>query len=181
MRGSSGISSRREFLKTSVAATCSVGLAGGALAQTLPAASPAVVSSARGASPRPDKLSLKKGVVFDMLPAKMSFADRCKLAKEVGLDVVQAPTTPDPRQAEELKKAADAAGIRIEVHLKDFKRREDGYEWVNLGDGDVDWAAVRQAFADVGYSGNVIAELKGGDETYLKDMVARIDRLLLSA
>ena len=85
MRGSSGISSRREFLKTSVAATCSVGLAGGALAQTLPAASPAVVSSARGASPRPDKLSLKKGVVFDMLPAKMSFADRCKLAKEVGV------------------------------------------------------------------------------------------------
>ncbi len=52
--------------------------------------------------------------MFDMLPAKMSFADRCKLAKEVGLDVVQAPTTPDPRQAEELKKAADAAGIRID-------------------------------------------------------------------
>jgi hexulose-6-phosphate isomerase len=67
----------------------------------------------------------------------------------------------------------------LKVHLKDFKRREDGYEWVNLGDGDVDWAAVRQAFADVGYSGNVIAELKGGDETYLKDMVTRINRLLL--
>jgi hypothetical protein len=33
----------------------------------------------------------------------------------------------------------------------------------------------------VGYSGNVIAELKGGDETYLKDMVTRINRLLLSA
>ena len=113
MRGSSGISSRREFLKTSVAATCSVGLAGGALAQTLPAASPAVVSSARGASPRPDKLSLKKGVVFDMLPAKMSFADRCKLAKEVGLDVVQAPTTPDPRQAEEAPGYQSIRGRRL--------------------------------------------------------------------
>src|SRR5580704_13860966 len=24
------------------------------------------------------------------------------------------------------------------VHLKDFKRKKDGYEWVNIGDGDVD-------------------------------------------
>ena len=45
-----------------------------------------------------------------------------------------------------------------------------------------DFVSIRwDPFADVGYSGNVIAELKGGDETYLKDMVARIDRLLLSA
>jgi len=35
------------------------------------------------------------------------------------------------------------------VHLKDFKRKEDGYEWVNLGDGDVDWAAVREAFREI--------------------------------
>ena len=49
---------------------------------------------------------------------------------------------------------------------------------VNLGDGDVDWGAVRQAFADVGYSGSVIAELEGGDETYLRDVSGRIDRLL---
>src|SRR5437868_13437599 len=27
----------------------------------------------------------------------------------------------------------------VKVHLKDFKRKEDGYAWVNLGDGDVDW------------------------------------------
>ena len=66
----------------------------------------------------------------------------------------------------------------VKVHLKDFKRKEDGYAWVNLGDGDVDWGAVRQAFADVGYSGSVIAELEGGDESYLRDVSGRIDRLL---
>jgi L-ribulose-5-phosphate 3-epimerase len=65
------------------------------------------------------------------------------------------------------------------VHLKDFKRKEGGYAWVNLGDGDVDWPAVRQAFADIGYSGSAIAELDGGDEAYLRDVSRRIDRLLL--
>jgi hexulose-6-phosphate isomerase len=65
------------------------------------------------------------------------------------------------------------------VHLKDFKRKEGGYSWVNLGDGDVDWPAVRQAFSDIGYTGSVIAELDGGDESYLRDVSHRIDRLLL--
>ncbi len=67
----------------------------------------------------------------------------------------------------------------VKVHLKDFKRREDGYAWVNLGDGDVDWPAVRQAFADIGYAGSVIAELEHGDAAYLRDVSQRIDRLLL--
>jgi hexulose-6-phosphate isomerase len=65
------------------------------------------------------------------------------------------------------------------VHLKDFKRKQDGYAWVNLGEGDVDWPAVRAAFAETGYSGSVIAELQPGDEAYLRDVSARIDRLLL--
>jgi L-ribulose-5-phosphate 3-epimerase len=38
----------------------------------------------------------------------------------------------------------------VKVHLKDFQRKEDGYAWMNLGDGDVDWAAVRQTFSDIG-------------------------------
>jgi hexulose-6-phosphate isomerase len=67
----------------------------------------------------------------------------------------------------------------VNVHLKDFKRKEDGYAWVNLGDGDVDWPAVRHAFAEIGYSGSAIAELASGDEAYLRDVSRRIDRLLL--
>jgi hexulose-6-phosphate isomerase len=67
----------------------------------------------------------------------------------------------------------------VKLHAKDFKRKEDGYAWVNLGDGDVDWFAVRQALADVGYTGSVTLELDGGDEAYLRDVSRRVDRLLL--
>jgi len=301
--------SRREFLGSSVAAVCAVGVGAGALGRSqAAAASPSVLAP-------PSPLPIKKGVLLDMLPEKLSYADRFKMARDVGFDVVQAPTEANERNAEEIKKAADGAGIRIDsvmnmdhwkyplsssdravvekslagmrtslhnaklwgadtvllvpavvdpqtsyhdawvrsqkeirsliplaeqlqlviaieevwnkfllspletakyiddfqspwikawfdvgnvvlygypqdwihtlgkrivkVHLKDFKRKEDGYAWVNLGEGDVDWAAVRQAFADIGYSGSAITELHGGDETYLRDLSRRVDRLLL--
>lgn len=285
---------RRDFLKTSLAVA---GVAGGGLGGR---AAPATV---------------KKGIVFDMVPGNLSYADRFKLVRDSGFEVVQALTEPDERKAEETKQAADGANIRIDsvmnvdhwkyplsssdpavveksldgmrtslrnarlwgsdvvllvpavvnpqtsyrdawtrsqaqirkliplaaelkvviaieevwnkfllsplemvqyigefrspwvqawfdvgnvvlygypqdwihtlgkrivkVHLKDFKRKEGGYDWVNLGDGDVDWAAVRHAFADIGYAGSVIAELDGGDGAYLRDVSNRIDRLLL--
>jgi L-ribulose-5-phosphate 3-epimerase len=294
--------SRREFLRTSVAAASALGGGGG-------------ISGALLANAAPAALAIKKGVLLDMLPASFSYADRFKMARDVGFEVVQAPTTPDDATAEEIKKAADGAKIRIDsvmnmdhwkdplssddpaaverslagmktslhnaklwgsdavllvpavvnpqtsyhdawarsqtqirkliplaaelniviaieevwnkfllsplematyleefkspfvkawfdvgnvvlygypqdwihtlgksivkVHLKDFKRTSDGFAWVNLGDGDVDWAAVRQAFVDIGYSGSVIVELKGGDEAYLRDVSQRVDRLLL--
>src|SRR5262252_360547 len=300
---------RREFLKSSVTAACAAGLGGGGLANSLVAG--------RTSKPlaSPPVLSLKKGVWFGMLPEKLSIADRYKMARDVGFEVVQAPTEPDERQAEEVKKAAEAANIRIDsvmnmdhwkyplsssdravvenslagmrtslhnaklwgcdavllvpavvnpqtsykdawarsqkqirallplaeelqiliaieevwnkfllsplemltyinefkhpllrawfdvgnvvlygypqdwihtlgpttvkVHLKDFKRSENGYAWVNLGEGDIDWPAVRQAFSDVGYHGSAIAELEPGDEVYLRDVNKRVDRLLL--
>jgi hexulose-6-phosphate isomerase len=67
----------------------------------------------------------------------------------------------------------------VKLHVKDFKRKKDGYAWVNLGDGDADWAEVRKALADTGYSGSAIAELDGGDEAYLHDVGRRMDRLVL--
>src|SRR6266480_3136995 len=301
--------SRREFLKSSATAVCAAGLGGGALANSLTASAPT-------AAPLfPPTLSIKKGVWYEMLPAKLGTADRFKLARDVGFEVAQVPTEPDEHKAEEIKKAAEAAGIRIDsvmnmdhwkyplsssdpavvekslagmrtslhnaklwgsdaallvpavvnpqtsyhdawtrsqkeirtliplaeelkvviaieevwnkfllsplemakyidefqspwikawfdvgnvvlygypqdwihalgnrivkVHLKDFKRKGDGYAWVNLGDGDVDWPALRQAFADIGYSGSAVTELEGGDEAYLRDVVRRFDRLIL--
>jgi len=69
-----------------------------------------------------------------------------------------------------------ALGDRIvKVHLKDYSRR-DGF--VNLGDGDVDWPAVREAFAAVGYNAEATVELRGGDRAYLADLGQRVDRLL---
>ena len=284
---------RRDFVKTSLVVA---GFSGLALREAPPA--------------------IKKGLVFDMVPADLSYADRFKLVRDAGFEVVQALTEPDERKAAEMKEAAAAVNIRIDsvmnvdhwqyplsssdsavvekglsgmrtslrnaklwgsdtvllvpavvnpqtsyrdawtrsqaqirkliplaaelqvviaieevwnkfllsplemvqyigefhspwvrawfdvgnvvlygypqdwirtlgkrivkVHLKDFKRKEDGYAWVNLGDGDVDWPAVRQSFTDIGYTGSVIAELEQGDATYLRDVSRRIDRLLLS-
>ena len=295
--------SRRQFLKISVAATFAAltGTVSEGLAMT---SSPAVAAP------------IKKGILLDMLPANLSYADRLKLAREIGFEVLQAPTQPDEHKAEELKKAADAAEIRIDsvmnmdhwkyplssddpavvekslagmrtslhnaklwgsdvvllvpavlnpqtsyrdawtrsqreirkllplaeelklviaieevwnrfllsplemasfidefqspwvkawfdvgnvvlygypqdwirtlgprivkVHLKDFKRNKDSYAWVNLGDGDIDWPAVREAFAAIHYTGSATVELPAGDEAYLRDVSRRVDRLLLN-
>ncbi len=303
--------SRREFLKSSITVACAAGLAGGGLAR----ASSSHSAGAPNATPLPPPLAVKKGVVFTMAPEKLSYAERFKMIHHAGFEVVQVPTEPDQGKAEEIKKAADGANVRIDsvmnmdhwkyplsssdpvvietslagmrtslhnaklwgadtvllvpavvnpqtsyldawtrsqkqvrtllpladefkvviamedvwnkfllsppemvkyidefqspwikawfdvgnvmlygypqdwirtldkriakVHLKDFKRKQEGYAWVNLGDGDVDWSAVRAAFAETGYSGSVIAELQPGDEAYLRDVSARIDRLLL--
>jgi hexulose-6-phosphate isomerase len=70
-------------------------------------------------------------------------------------------------------------GKRIHrVHLKDFRVQDEKLEWKNLGEGAVDWPAVRKAFADVGYAGWVTAELEDGDAAYLKDVSGRIDRFI---
>ena len=295
--------SRRELLKSSIAATWAAGIN-----TILPAS---LIAAFAGSAP----LVIKKGVLLGMLPGKLSFGDRFKMARDVGFDVVQAPTTPDERVAEEIKKAADAAAIRIDsvmnmdhwkyplsssdpaiverslngmrtslhnaklwgadavllvpavvnpqtfyrdawtrsqaqirkllpladelkiviaieevwnkfllsplemaayidefqspwiqawfdvgnvvlygypqdwiralgkrivkVHLKDFKRKENGYAWANLGEGDVDWTAVRQAFAEIGFAGSATVELDSGDEPYLRDVSRRVDRLVL--
>lgn len=308
------LTTRREFVKTGVAAAC-VGGVGVALAGERNTAVGKPTPGAAAGSQVTTTLPIKKGLVFSMLPSSLSYPERFKLAREVGFEVVQAPTTPDKHEAEEIKKAADGANIRIDsvmnmdhwkyplssgdaavvakcvegmrtslhnaklwgsdavllvpavvnpqtsyqeawtrsqkeirklipmaaelkvviaveevwnkfllsplemnkyieefqspwikawfdvgnvvlygypqdwirtlgksiykVHLKDFKRKDSGNAWVNLGDGDVDWAAVRQAFAETGYAGSAIAELESGDEAYLRDVSKRIDRLLI--
>ena len=287
--------------------------AAGVYGKAFPAVERPLTQAAAQSAPGP--LPIKKGLVWDMLPQKLSYTERLKLAREAGFEVVQANTTPDKHEAEEIKKAAEAANIRIDsvmnmahwkyplssasaddvatsmegmrtslhnaklwgsdavllvpavvnaqttykeawersqkqirklmplaaelkvviaieevwnkfllsplemqkyigefdspwikawfdvgnvvfygypqdwirtlgksiykAHIKDFKRTKDGFEWVNLGDGDVDWTAVRQAFADVGYAGSAIAELEGGDEAYLRDVSKRMDRLVV--
>jgi L-ribulose-5-phosphate 3-epimerase len=291
------LQTRREFVETAL------------LAGTAATLLPATLTAA--------PLPIKKGLVFNMLPETLSYAERFKLARETGFEVVQALTEPDQHKAEEIKKAAESAGIRIDsvmnmdhwkyplsssdaavvdkslagmrtslhnaklwgadavllvpavldpktsyrdawsrsqneirkllplaeelkvviaieevwnrfllsplematyidefkspwikawfdvgnvvlygypqdwirtlgprifkVHLKDFKRGKDSYAWVNLGEGDIDWAAVREAFAAVNYTGSAVAELPAGDEAYLRDVSRRVDRLLLGA
>jgi L-ribulose-5-phosphate 3-epimerase len=72
-------------------------------------------------------------------------------------------------------------GPRIrKVHLKDFKldRSKGAFDFVHIGEGDIDWPEVRKALNDIGYNGYMTTEIKGGDKTYLADVVARLDRFL---
>jgi L-ribulose-5-phosphate 3-epimerase len=294
--------SRRDFLKLSTAAAVT---ALGAVAPQLEPAAAAVTSP------------LKRGVLISMLPKDLSYADRFRMARDVGFEVIQAQTVSDQKEAEEIKRASEQAGIPIDsvenmghwkyplssadpavvqksvefmrtslhnaklwgagavllvpavvnpatsyddawrrsqkqirtliplamqlnviiaveevwnkfllsplemahyldefnsplvqswfdvgnvvlygypqdwirtlghrinrLHVKDFKMHGNSYEWVNLGDGAVDWAAVRQALTAVAYKGPAICELPAGDETYLRDVSQRMDRLVRGA
>lgn len=68
-------------------------------------------------------------------------------------------------------------GKRIKkVHLKDFKKGPR--QFVNLREGDVNWREVLKALREVGYTGYLTAELRGGDEEYLRDMSLRMDAII---
>lgn len=68
----------------------------------------------------------------------------------------------------------------VKIHLKDFQldRPNGRFSWKNLGEGDIDWTAVRRALTDVGYAGYVTTEVGAGDASYLKDLARRVDRFL---
>jgi hexulose-6-phosphate isomerase len=294
---------RREFLKASLAVATAAG-------------APSVLGAAY-----PPAGKMVKGLVWGMLPDKLSIEDRLKLAADAGFEAVEAYTTPDQRVAEQIKKAAEASRIRItsvmnqahwefplssadpaavrrsvdgmktslrnaklwgadavllvpavvnketsyrdawnrsqkqireliplaeelkvviaveevwnkfllsplefanyvdsfkspwvrayfdvgnvllfgypqdwirtlgkrimKVHLKDFKVIKDWNpltaDFVNLGEGNVDWPEIRKALGEVGFAGTVIAELDSGDLAYLTDVRKRIERLVLGA
>src|SRR5260370_35814972 len=59
------------------------------------------------------RLPIKKGVLLSMLPRSMSMLDRFKLAVECGFEQIECPTTEDPAQAEEIKRAAEGSRLRI--------------------------------------------------------------------
>lgn len=75
-------------------------------------------------------------------------------------------------------------GKRIgKVHLKDFKGGPGlfggvGGHFTNLREGSINWPEVRKAFAEIGYTGYMTTELGGGDEAYLRDISARVDKIL---
>ena len=295
--------SRRNFLQTSFSVACA-------------AAAPGYM--ARGVSPA-SKEMMTPGIVWGMLPEKLSIADRFKLAADAGFRTLEAYTTEDEKAAEEIKRAAEDNKIRItsvmnqahwkyplssadpevvkksldgmrtslrnaklwgadavllvpavvnaetryqdawtrsqkqireliplaaelkviiaveevwnkfllsplefaryvdefkspwvrayfdvgnvvisgypqdwirtlgkrivKVHLKDFKMGK-GWEpitanFVNLGEGDIDWPQVQAALGEIGYTGVVTAELASGDLAYLSDVRRRIERLVV--
>jgi hexulose-6-phosphate isomerase len=72
----------------------------------------------------------------------------------------------------------------VKLHLKDFSFRQDPSinkrvaDFVMLRQGDIDWKAVHEALAAIGYSGSATVELPGGDGPYLRDVSHRVDQIL---
>ena len=60
----------------------------------------------------PARLPIRKGIYVSMLP-KGSWEERFRLARAVGFEDVELATTPDMKEAEAAKKAAQATGVRI--------------------------------------------------------------------
>lgn len=75
-----------------------------------------------------------------------------------------------------------AEWIRIlgtRIRKLDVKDRVVGSrEMAPIGDGAVDWQAVRDALAEVGYRGWAAAEVRGGDRERLSDIINRMNNVL---
>ncbi len=73
--------------------------------------------------------------------------------------------------------------FKLDVKEYSRKRRDEEGLWkgfqVKIGDGDCDWPAVRQALADINYSGWATAEVPGGDRERLSDIAQRMDAALV--
>ena len=59
------------------------------------------------------RLPIQKALYAGMLPRNLSYADRFKLVRDTGFEAVECDTAPEQKVADEIKKAAEAAGIRI--------------------------------------------------------------------
>jgi len=70
-------------------------------------------AAAGAAAPGAARLPIRKGVLLGMLPRNLSYAERCRLAREAGFEELECGTVESPAEAEEIKKAAEAAGLRI--------------------------------------------------------------------
>ena len=75
-------------------------------------------------------------------------------------------------------------GPRVQnLHIKEFSRKKRDAEGfgkgfnVELGEGDNDWPATMKALDDIAYHGYGIAEVGGGDETRLKFLSERMDKI----
>jgi hexulose-6-phosphate isomerase len=63
----------------------------------------------------------------------------------------------------------------VKLDVKDWSRA-DG--WCKIGDGDVNWPAVRKALDDIGFTGWCTAEVGGGDADRLADILRRMRDVL---
>jgi hexulose-6-phosphate isomerase len=87
---------RRTFLQTAAGAMAVAGVTG----------RPTATAAAPAGTP-------KKSVLVSMLPKELSIKDRFALAREIGFEGTEVHTTPDKAEADALKAASDATGLKI--------------------------------------------------------------------
>lgn len=63
----------------------------------------------------------------------------------------------------------------VKLDLKGFSRELS--KFTKIGEGDLDWADVRKALAEIQYTGWAAAEVGGGDLERLKEVSANMDRV----
>lgn len=66
----------------------------------------------------------------------------------------------------------------VKLDVKDWGK-DNGF--CKIGDGDVNWVAVREALAEIKYNGWCTAEVEGGGPERLADIAARMNRVLALA
>ncbi len=64
----------------------------------------------------------------------------------------------------------------VKLDVKGFSRAKNN--WSAIGDGTIDWPAVREALDEIGFTGWCTAEVGGGDRKRLADILARLNRVL---
>lgn len=65
----------------------------------------------------------------------------------------------------------------VKLDCKDWSKK-NGFK-SKIGDGDINWPAVRQALGEIGYTGWCTAEVDGGGREVLADIAERMNRVLL--
>lgn len=66
----------------------------------------------------------------------------------------------------------------VKLDVKDWSAKT-GFD-AKIGEGDVHWPAVRQALAEIRYSGWCTAEVAGGDRQWLAEVAQRMDKFLVN-
>jgi hexulose-6-phosphate isomerase len=75
-----------------------------------------------------------------------------------------------------------ALGKRIvRLHIKDFRFKDRMAEFVPLREGEINWKAVHQAIADIGYKGIATVEVRGGEKDAIAEISRRLDLILEGA
>lgn len=64
----------------------------------------------------------------------------------------------------------------VKLDIKGFSRKED--KFTKIADGDIDWADVRKALAEINFTGWAAAEVSGGGVEQLREVSAHMDQVL---